>query len=199
MLAGVVKLSEYELRFKRCIPTLGAMCLSSGYMLLRDIFEYFSIESSLFGEGVLNVVSTVDEAITVLFHVLVLIAITAIAKSTGIDKICFKAMRNLLIVGVAEVTYFVVLAFPNSEIRQIIFWIALCLRLIWIVLDLMLLASCYRMICDESDADMPDKEINIPVIKQMEDIMRRRDKNAFDSGKLWSAKRRAKKESKNKK
>jgi hypothetical protein len=55
------------------------------------------------------------------------------------------------------------------------------------------------MICDESDADMPDKEINIPVIKQMEDIMRRRDKNAFDSGKLWSAKRRAKKESKKKK
>ena len=199
MLAGVIKLSEYELRFKRCIPVLGAMGVSSAYMLLRNIFEYFSIESSLFSEVSLNVVSTIDEALTVLFHILLLIAITAIAKSTEIEKICFKAMRNLLIIGVAEVAYFIVLLVPASETKQVIFWIALCLRLIWIVLDLMLLASCYRMICDENDVDMPDKEINVPIIKQMEDIMRRRDKNAFDSGKLWNEKRRAKKESKKKK
>lgn len=199
MLAGILKLSEYELRFKRCIPAVVAMSVSSAYMFLRNVFEYYRIESSLLNEGILNVVSTVDEAFTVLFHVLLLIAITAIAKNIGIDKICFKAMRNLLIICVAEVVYFVVLMVPASDMKQILFWIALCLRGLWIILDLMLLASCYRMICDESDADMPDKEINVPVIKQMEDIMRRRDKNAFDSGKSFREKRKVKKESKKKK
>ena len=153
----------------------------------------------MFNEVVLNIVSTVDEAIAVVFHIFVLIAITAIAKSTGLEKICFKAMRNLLIVCAAEVVYFAALIIPGeSSLKQIVFWIALCLRLMWIVLDLMLFASCYRFICDESDADMPDKDINIPLIKQMEDIMRRRDKNAFDSGRNFSEKRRAKKESKKK-
>lgn len=199
MLAGIIKLSEYELKFKRCIPVLGAMSVSSAYMLLKNIFEYLRIESQLFNDGILNVVSTVDEGLTVLFHIFLLIAITSIAKSTGIDKLCFKSMRNLLIVGVAEVTYFAVLIFQDINIKQVLFWIALCLRLIWIVLDLLLLASCYRMICDEGDADMPDKEINIPIIKEMENIMRRRDKNAFDSGMNIREKRREKKESKKKK
>ena len=125
MLAGIIKLSEYELRFKRCIPVLGAMCVSSAYMLLRNIFEYFKIDSLLFDDVALNVVSTVDEALTVLFHVLLLIAITAIAKSTELDKVCFSAMRNLLIIGMAEVSYFVMLILPDSDIKQIVFWIVL--------------------------------------------------------------------------
>ena len=199
MLVGVIKLSEYELKFKRCIPVVGAMSAVSTYMLLKNIFEYFRLDAVLFNEVVLNIVSTADEALAVLFHVVLLIAITSIAKSTGIDKLCFKAMRNLLIVAVAEIAYFVALIIPASDVKQIIFLIALCLRFLWIVLNLILMASCYRMICDESDVDMPDKEINIPVVKQMENIMRRRDKNAFDSGRLLNEKRRTKKEAKKKK
>ena len=199
MLVGVIKLSEYELKFKRCIPILGAMSAVSAYMFLRNIFEYFKLDSAIFNEVVLNIVSTADEALAVFLHVMLLIAITSIAKSTGIDKLCFKAMRNLLIVAVAEIAYFVVLIIPTSNVKQIIFLIALCLRFLWIVLNLILLASCYRMICDERDADMPDKEINIPVVKQMENIMKRRDKNAFDSGRFLNEKRRIKREAKKKK
>ena len=54
------------------------------------------------------------------------------------------------------------------------------------------------MICDEGDADMPDKEINIPIMKEMENIMRRRDKNAFDSGMNIREKRREKRNRKRK-
>ena len=79
------------------------------------------------------------------------------------------------------------------------FWVAIALRLIWIVLDLVLFASCYRLICDESDVDMPDREVNIPAFKQMENVMRRRDKNAFDSGRMLSEKRFSKKQNKKKK
>ena len=201
MLAGIVKLSEYELEFKKCVPALGAMSIASAYMLARSIFEYFGIESAAFGELAVNIVSVAEELLGFVFHIFLLRAINKIAKDTGLDKLCFRAMRNLIVVAVAQVAYVSLSLVPKSAegVTQVLFWVALGLRLIWIVLDLSLLVSCYRMICDESDADMPDREVSIPVIRQMENVMRKRDKNAFDSGKLLNEKRWAKKQSKKKK
>lgn len=201
MLAGVFKLSEYEIKFKKCVPVLGAMSIASSYMLARSAFEYFGLESAIFGELTVNVVSLAEELLGFIFHVFLLMAISKIARDTGLDKLCFRAMRNLVIIAVAEVAYVTVSLIPkNSDtVTQVLFWIALGLRLIWIVLNLSLLVSCYRMICDESDADMPDREVNIPIIKQMEGVMRKRDKNAFDSGKLLNEKLWTKKQSKKKK
>lgn len=201
MLAGVIKLSEYEIGFKKCVPVLGAMSVASAYMLVRSALEYFGVNSAVFGELAVNIVSTAEELLGFLFHIVLLMAINKIAKDTGVNKLCFRAMRNLVIIAVAEIAYVTLSFIPKSaeSVTQVIFWIALCLRLIWIVLDLVLLASCYRMICDEGDADMPDKEVNVPIIKQMESVMRKRDKNAFDSGRLLSEKRFAKKQNKKKK
>lgn len=199
MLAGVLKLSEYELEFKKSVPLLGAMSVTSAYMMVRSLMNYFGIASPVFGETAANMVSLADEILCVLFHVLLLLAIKKIAKDTGLDKLCYKTVRNLLIVFVAEIAWLSVSLIPDTEFKKIMFWIAFGLRAIWIVINLMLLVSCYRFICDESDVDMPDREINIPIIKQMEKAMQKRDKNAFDSGNLLNEKRRNKKQGKKKK
>lgn len=201
MLWGVVKLSEYELEFKKCTPVLAGMSVASAYMLVRSTVEYFGGKSAIFGELAVNIVSVSEELLGFLFHILLLRAINKIAKDTGLDKLCFRAMRNLMVIAVAELVYVSLSLIPKSAetVTQVLFWIALGLRIIWIVLDLSLLVSCYRMICDERDVDMPDREVNIPIIKQMEKTMQRRDKNAFDSGKLLNDKRRTKKENKKKK
>ena len=104
----------------------------------------------------------------------------------------------MLVIFIAEIAYTVMIFLPKNETVQAIFLGVVILRFIWIFLDLILLASCYRQICEEGDESMPDKEINLPVIKQMESIMRRRDKNAFDSGIKWTENRRAKKEKRKK-
>lgn len=199
MLAGVLKLSEYELEFKKSIPVLGAMSVTSAYMMVRSLLDYFGIVSPVFGEIAANIVSLADEILGVLFHVLLLLAIKKIAKDTGLDNLCYKAVRNLLIVFVAEISWLSVSLIPDTEFKKILFWIAFGLKVIWIVINLILLVSCYRMICDESDVDMPDREVNIPIIKHMEKTMQKRDKNAFDSGKLLNEKRWTKKQSKKKK
>ena len=196
MLLGVLKLSAYDLKFKKCIPVLGAMSITSAFMLVNSALQYFNITALVINDVLLNSVSVADELLGLGFHAFLLLAINNIARDTGLEKLCFKAMRNLLLVFVAEIAWFAVLIFSDTSANQVIFWIAIGLRIIWIVLDLILLVSCYRLICDESDVDMPDKEVNIPVIKQMEEIMRRRDKNAFDSGRNWSEKRKAKREEK---
>lgn len=201
MLVGVIKLSEYELGFKKCIPILGVMSAASTYMLVRNVFEYFKIDSAIFNELAVNIVSVGEELVGFLFHIFLLIAISKIAKDTGLENVSFRAMRNLIVVAAAEVAYLLMSFLPkdSSVVTEVLFWVALALRLIWVVLNLVLLASCYRLICDESDVDMPDREINVPVFKQMENVMRRRDKNAFDSGRMLSEKRFSKKQNKKKK
>ena len=196
MLLGILKLSAYDLKFKKCVPVLGAMSITSAFMLVNSALQYFNITALVINDVLLNSVSVADELLGLGFHAFLLLAINNIARDTGLEKLCFKAMRNLLLVFVAEIAWFAVSIFSDTSANQVIFWIAIGLRIIWIVLDLILLVSCYRLICDESDVDMPDKEVNIPVIKQMEEIMRRRDKNAFDSGRNWSEKRKAKREEK---
>lgn len=199
MMCATVKLSAFDIKFKRCIPMLGGLFLISAYTLLSDIFGWLNIGASLFNNTVLNVVSVAEEALVVAFHIFLMFAIGSIAIDTGLEKIRFRAMRNLLLICVAEVLYVVVALLPVSDIIQAATFVVVMLRFIWIVLDLILLASCYRMICEAGDEDMPEKDVNIPVIKQMETIMRKRDKNAFDSGKKWTEKRREKKEKRKKK
>jgi hypothetical protein len=43
---------------------------------------------------------------------------------------------------------------------------------------------------------MSAKEVKIPIIGKMEEIMRKRDQNAYDSAKCMAEKRRRKKEAK---
>ncbi len=196
MLFGVRKLSEYEIKFKLCVPVLIAMCVTSAYIFTEQMLSYFKISSFVSGELAVNIVSVGDEVLGVIFHVFLLLAIGKLAHDTELEKVRVSAIRNLVLVGLAEISYITVLVLPDSDFKLTFFRIAFGLRLIWIVLDLALLVSCYRQICDESDVDMPDREINIPVIKHMEKVLGIRDKNAFDSGKNWSEKRRNKKSKK---
>ena len=201
MIWAAVKLSSFDLKFKRCLPVLGGLCLVSAYSFAGDVLAYFKIGTPFFNNTALSVASAAQEALVLAFNILLLIAVGSIAKDTGIDKIRFRAMRNLLLVVLSQVSYMIVIFLPQggeNEIIKTVFAVTLMLRFIWIFLNLMLLASCYRMICEEGDEGMPEKEINIPVIKQMESVMRRRDKNAFDSGKNWAEKRQSKKEKRKK-
>ena len=195
---ATIKLSAFDVKFKKCLPILGGLIVVSAYILAGDILKYFSIDNALFNGIFLTVVSLTEEALVVAFHAFLMLAITNIAKDTGLEKIRLRAMRNLLIFCVAEFAYTGFSFLPNNEMLGAVFSIIVILRFIWIFLNLILLASCYRLICEAGDESMPDKEVNIPIIKQMEEIMRRRDKNAFDAGKNWSEKRQSKKEKRKK-
>ena len=198
MLWASLKLSAFDIKFKKCVPILGALSIVSVYTLTGGVFNHIGTDLVFFNEIALNIVSLTEEALTLVFHAFLMLAISSIARDTGLENIRFRSMRNLVVIGIAEIFYVVVTLLPKENI-QVLFFTALVLRLLWIILDLILLVSCYRMICEEGDEDMPDKEINIPIIKQMESIMRKRDKNAFDSGIALANKRMDKIERKRRK
>lgn len=196
MIWGTCKLMEYDLKFKRCLwPLLSAGVLSV-YDLAEDICKSAGVESAIFSKGIVNAVNYADLLLSVCFIVFLMIAITSIANATELPKLSFRAMRNILILLLGEVLYVVALCLPAGQVANGIAYFALIVRALRIVLDLMLLFACLRMICQEGDQDMPERESNIPIIRKMEAVLSKRDKDAFDSGIKYSNVRRAKKERK---
>ena len=189
-----VKLSQYDLYFKRCIPILGFLCLVSTYSLIGDIFSYMSIESAFFSDGARAVVQTVEKVLSFTYQVSLMLAVRHIAIDTELPNLAYKAFRNLSVGALSMVVYLIAWFLPNNDFVKILTMSAFILEIVWIVLTLVLIASCYRLICDESDLDMPVRDVNIPIIGKMEEIMRKRDQNAYNAAKDMAEKRRRKKE-----
>ena len=120
-------------------------------------------------------------------------AIISIAKATELDKLAFRAARNIVIMTLGELVYVIAFFLPESGVRNGMAYCALIIRALHILLDLMLIFACYRMICNEGDEDMPVKEVKIPVLRKMEEVLNKRDKDAFESARNISERRAEKK------
>lgn len=199
MMWGCIKLSDYDTKFRACMMPAVPAGILSVYLYGDHMCKLFKFETALFPQSIVSSVSLIESLLSAGFTVLMLIAIISIAKSTELDKLSFKAARNIVILGLGEVAYIVARCLPIGQVANAIAYGALIVRALHIFLDLLLLFACYRMICKEGDEDMPAKEINIPIIRKMEEVLNKRDKNAYQSAKDFSEKRYEKKKKKKKK
>lgn len=178
MIWGCIKLSEYNTRFRHCLLPLGFLGLAGLYSLVGYAYEAFGLTSVLFAAKTLSIVSNLIEALDVSFHACLLIAVCSIAKETELPKMAYKAMRNLLVVIVAELAYFVALFIPAGKVASIASYIVVLLRILWVALNTVLLANCYKMICPEGEEDMPVKESSITIIRKMDEVINKREDEA---------------------
>lgn len=199
MLWGCVRLSEYNTRFRNCTLPLGFLGLSGLYSLIGYVYNALGVSSTLFGDKILSIVTNVSEAVDVSFHVCLLIAVCSIAKETELSKMAYKSMRNLLVVVVAELVYFVALFIPAGKAASVVYYIAVLLRLIWVILNTALLANCYKMICPEGEEDMPVKGSSIPIIRKMDAVINKREEEAKQAAEDLVRRRRERNSSKNNK
>ncbi len=200
MIWAVMKLSEYNQRFRLCLAPLGILCVFSVYAIICFVSKSLQLQSVICSDSVYKVVSNLGEVVDIAYHTCLLTAVCAIAKETELPKIAFCSMRNLLIVCVGGVLYYVNLFIPVGDIIKPIGFISAVIRLLWIVLNCILIANCYRLICPEGDEDMPVKESKIGIIRKMDAVINKREENAMQAGRELSEKRvERKKRRKNKK
>ena len=192
MIFGCEKLSEYNTKFKLCNLPLGFLSLAGLYSLVYKVYEWLSIESFLTSDGVYKAVSSVGEAFEIAYHACLLIAICAIAKETELHKMAYKAMRNLLIIIAGEIAYFVAILLPAGSASNVAGYISAVLRLVWIALDLWLIANCYRLICPEGEEDMPKKESKLSIIRKMDAVINKREEEAMETAHKLTEKRKNK-------
>lgn len=152
MAYGAKKLSEYQASFMWSGYVSVLLTLMS---VLRIVSDYTLIIPMAF----LDAFVYVEAALVLIYHILLLLAIRQIAKETEVDKIEGRAVTNIFFISLyflLSVIGMLPTSFSESYEQNMALPITL-LYLAWIILDLVLLLSCYSNICDEGDLDMQRK------------------------------------------
>lgn len=162
---GAKKLSDYNFYFRLLffsglllIPISALVSFSD---VNRFLYDFMLLDRVFIGEAALTVISYVKYAAELVFTVLLCYSVASIAKETGEKKIVYLGIRNLVI----SCVYYAVLVLgwiPAEPIREFakaiylpVWTLVLCVAVV--ILNSLMLFSCYTKICDESDVDMPAK------------------------------------------
>ena len=160
---GCKKLVEYESKFKLAfifnILLLVQTVVQLVSFVLDFAYENLLIANNPFPSVIDDVLFYLNLVLVCGFHVCLLLAIRSIARDTDSDKIQSAAVRNLFFVCLYY--FMVLLAYIPMPIQEAYNkYLALplfMLNIAWLVLNVILLFTCYAKICDESDVEMEQK------------------------------------------
>ena len=180
---GLVLMAALRLRqYHRAFDWMGLgtvlMLLFSLSLAVFDTADWLGF--GFFPENGKVILGYVEQGISLIFQVLMLSAIRAIAKETGVDKIASNAIRNFVFVCLYYLVY-LVRFLPVASIQATageLAWIAWMLYLAWQILDLLLIGSCYMRICDESDEEMERKPSRFAFVNKLRAENERRTEKA---------------------
>ena len=173
MLYAFTKLKSYNKAFRLPLAASGVMLavtLADIYAKLGQfLYENLIIDSFSLPVGFERVVGYIDDILVFAFHACLLYAIRSIAKDTEDEKVSYGAVRNFVFIAIYYVIYVVtLLPIPAlGEIKKYFSLPVFLFYLAWIILNVVLLVSCYARICDESDVDMPFKKSRFAFINKL--------------------------------
>ena len=158
-----VKLASYNKNFRYPVYVSSALVLLSGLeaasFVIGYLYDNMVLATNIFGGAFDTVIGYVDEIIVFVFHITLLIAIRAMARETEISKIEYASVRNIFLIALYCVLRIVAyLPLPIKEAYNKNMGVPLFMfYLVLIILDAVIIFSCYYGICDENDTDMKRK------------------------------------------
>ena len=191
MAYGAKKLSEYQTSFLWSEYTSLLLALLTAVRIISEFVPIMSYE-------LLNSFVYAEAAVVLVYHILLLLAIRAIAKETDSEKIQGRAVTNLFFISLYYLLYLIGMI-PTSFKESYESNMGLPLLLLnfaWIILDLVLLVSCYSTICDENDVDMERKPSRFEFVNKVRaelDVKRERARESALQYKKEKADRKKKK------
>lgn len=162
---GAKKLSDYNFCFRLLFFSGLLLIPISAVVAFTDVnrflYDFMLVDRIVIGEAVSTVVSYIKYGVELIFTVLLCYSVANIAKETGEKKIVYLGIRNLVI----SCVYYAALVIgwiPAEAIREFangiylpVWTLVLCV--VVVVLNSLMLFSCYTKICDEGDVEMPAK------------------------------------------
>ena len=185
MLYSFAKLKSYNKAFTLPLAASGVMLaitLADVYAKLGQFFyENLWINSFSLPAGFEETVGYIDDIFVLFFHACLFYAIRSIAKETEDEKISYNAVRNFAFIAFYYVMYLVTLL-PVPALEEFKKYFSLPVILLYfacLILNVVLIISCYARICDESDVDMPIKRSRFAFINKLnEKEQKAADENA---------------------
>ena len=169
------KLSDYHKGFSFltlasmlsvAVSVLGAISSLSAFL-----YDNMIISEKLIGDGLATAFGYARYGAELVFTVALCVSISLIAKETGEIKLRYVAIRNLALYCVYFVLQ-IICWLPHEYVGTLLQITALpavaqLAGFALILLNLLMIFSCYRRICDESDVDMPQKPSKFEFVNQM--------------------------------
>jgi len=176
ILMAMGKLRNYHRAFEPAWWGTVLMLVVSTGLLGLGIAEQFLLVPS----GVMTVFGHIEQGAALVFHALMLWAIRQIALETEVPKIAVSAVRNFVFLCIYQLTY-IIGALPVPSWQPVLIRVGLVswgLYFICVILNLILLGSCYARICDEGDVDMEQKPSRFAFINRLREENARRAQKA---------------------
>ena len=139
----------------------------------------FSLPTFLASSTFLKIVTYLKTVFDFVFIMALLYAISCIAKDTEVEKTYKAAIRNMKIYAFFFMVILLNESLPSDNvIAKFVFVIALCTKLLVLVLNGTVIFSCYMRICDEGDTEMPRKESRFEFVNNFYKEFDRREQKA---------------------
>ena len=115
------------------------------------------------------------------FHMLLLFGIRELATATELPKLSEKAIRNFVVGAFYfALSVFGTLNTPIKEDFTKYFGLpTLLIGLVWYILNIILIYSCYMWICLEGDEDMARKPSRFAFINRLNDSLEKKEQEAI--------------------
>jgi hypothetical protein len=183
MFAGLARLRRYCRLFTYAqYATLSLMPVAV-YQTLKELPQFFDVSFSFVNEPVSLVFWWLCIILEVLFHVLLLLAVAEICKRTGVRKNVARAIQNIVIVTIYGVVYLLPIEF--------LYGVQLLFQLIYVICNLVLIASCYMRICPagEENMDRPVKLSHIAWIARLQQKYQKSEDKAINADRAYHQQR----------
>ena len=153
---------------------------------VSDVFDFLYkemyIQTEIFPQSLDKAFAIIELCSSLIFNGFMLYAIRAIAIETGVSRIAVNAVRNAIFVVlyfVMNIIAYLPVSFAESYAK--LFGLpALLLYFAWIILNLVLIYSCYARICDEDDVDMARKPSKFEFVNKMREEFDAKEKKAAE-------------------
>ena len=176
------KLNKYNRTFAYLGVASMLMIAVSLLLALSDILSLFAVSSTLSGESFVSVMGYVEMFASLVFNAVMLYCIRSIAIETDVQKISVGAVRNFVFICIYYVlTLIGMLPFDFAKEYTVYFSApVLILYFVWIILNLVLIFSCYSRICDENDVDMARKPSRFSFVNKLREESEQRQREAAE-------------------
>lgn len=198
------KLNKYNRTFTylqiATVIMLGVSLLLAASDICGFLYDEMFIKNNIFTESFKRAMGIVEMCVSLVFNGALLYSIRAIAIETEVDKIAVNSVRNFIFICL----YFVLniisyLPFNFVKEYSAVFSLpVLLLYFVWIVLNLILIYSCYARICDENDTEMIRKPSRFSFINKMRAEMEEKENRAIESSKKYRKEKQEKKQNRRK-
>ena len=195
MLYSFTKLYKYNRNFLFPLYSSVALLLVTAVDIYANVgkflYDSLIIDSFSLPQNFALTLATIDDVLVFVFHAFLLFAIRKIAKETEVDTVTYASARNFAIICVYEVLCLIsFLPFEFVDSYKRAFGLPMyLLYFAWIILNLVLIFTCYAKICDENDVDMPLKKSRFEFVNKFREETARREQKAADESVEYARKK----------